>query len=160
MTAADIIEDALKAKGWSQKQLAKEMGQSPQNLSKKLSNNTITAQEFLDAIGHLGYEVKFLADSGREELKTRKRGVGDRIRKMVNGVIYDTARSDALCRTLWTDGWMMELYRDEEGRFFVAHYTTWEGGVNHITPCTPENARRLYEEYGEGEPSDVIFGVA
>jgi hypothetical protein len=76
---------------------------------------------------------------------------------MVNGVIYDTANSIALCKTLWLDGWRLTLYQDNKGRYYVTHQTTWENGVSHITPCTPETARKLYEQYGEGVPADAIF---
>jgi transcriptional regulator with XRE-family HTH domain len=155
ITAADILEDALRAKGWTQRRLALATNQSAQNINKKLSRNTIRAQEFLDILSYIGYEVKLF--TGGEELKIRRRGTSDRVRKMVNGVIYDTAKSDALCKTLWTDGWQLELFRDEEGKYFVAHYTTWEDSVNHISPCTPETARKLYEQYGEGIPADAIF---
>ncbi len=160
MSVADIINDALKAKGWSQKQLAAAMNQSPQNLSKKLVNNTLSAQEFLDAVGHLGYEVKVAELGSSEELQTRKRGVGPRLRRMVNRVTYDTYKADALCHTPMQDGWYMELYRDEEGRYFVAHYTMWEEGVDFISPCGEEDARKLYEEHGDAEKAEAVFGVA
>ena len=52
----------------------------------------------------------------------------------------------------------MELYRDQEGRYFVAHYREWESGVNHISPCSKEDARRLYEEHWDGDDADSIFG--
>lgn len=157
MKALDYIKDALEAKGKTQKWLSGQMKQAPQNLNKKLLNNTISAQEFFDAAALLGYEIKMVESESNEELRGRKRGVGPRVRQMVGGVIYDTFKADALCHTLLTDGWFLELYRDENGRYFVAHYTEWESGINHISPCGSEDARRLYEQYGEDEPVDEIF---
>ncbi len=160
VTVADIIRDALKAKNWSQRELAAKMGWSPQNLSGRLKNNSLSAEEWRKVAAILGFEIKMVEIDSNEELKTRKRGIGPRVRQMVNGVIYDTYKADALCHTLWTDGWFMELYRDGEGRYFVAHYTDWKNGVNHISPCSIEDARRLYEQYGEDGDADSVFGVA
>lgn len=160
MRAGDMIKDALEAKGLAQNWLAEQMGQAKQNLNKKLVNNTITAQEFIEAAAIMGCRVALLETGSNEELKGRKRGVGPRVRQMVGGVIYDTYKADALCHTLPLDGWYMELYRDQEGRYFVAHYTEWKSGVNHLSPCDEEDARRLYEEHGEDESADAVFGVA
>ena len=160
ITAADIIRDALKAKDWPQRELAAKMGWSPQNLSGRLQKNSLSAEEWRKAAAILGFEIKMVEIDSNEELRTRKRGTGPRVRQMVNGVIYDTFKADALCHTLWTDGWFMELYKDEEGRYFVAHYTDWKDGVNHISPCGSEDARKLYEEHGEDEDIESIFGAA
>lgn len=158
MKAGDMIVDALEAKGLTQNWLAEQMGQAKQNLNRKLVRNTITAQEFIEAASIIGCRVALIETGSNKEIKNRKRGIGPRVRQMVGGVIYDTHKSDALCHTLPMDGWFMELYRDQEGRYFVAHYTEWESGVNHISPCSKEDARRLYEEHGDGDDADSIFG--
>lgn len=158
--AGDMIKDALEAKGLTQNWLAEQMGQAKQNLSKKLANNTISAREFIEAAAIMGCRVALIDTSNDEELRGRKRGIGPRVRQMAGGVIYDTYKADALCHTLPLDGWFMELYRDQEGRYFVAHYTEWKSGVNHISPCDEDDARRLYEEHGEDESAEVVFGIA
>lgn len=164
MTVANIIRDALAAKGMPQSRLAERMKWSPQNLSNRLKNNAFTAEEWRKVADFIGYEVKMVEPGTNEELKTRKRGLGRRVKQMVNGIYYDTEKSDALCNNFYqdgtneyTDGWAQELYRDSSGRFFVAHYTGWKGGVDHISPIESEDARILYEKYGDAEDAESIF---
>ena len=149
MKALDYINEALIARGKSRLWLSKQMGLTPQNLSRKLLNNTITTREFLSALSHLGYEIKLIESEASELTTTRKRGVGPRVRQMIDGVIYDTFKAEALCYTTPRDGWFMELYKDDNGRHFVAHYTEWESGTNHISLCGEADAMGLCEKYGK-----------
>ena len=68
---------------------------------------------------------------------------------MVNGVKYDTFKADAICHSDESEDMFCELYRDENGRYFVAQYVKWEGGVSSISPIGEEDAQRLIEKFGE-----------
>lgn len=154
--AKEIIEEALDLKGQSQKWLAGQIGAAPQNFNRKLVRNTLSAQELIDAAAALGCRVALLDDSSGEELKPRRTGIGPRLRQVVDGVLYDTDKSDAICHTDPVAGWFMELYQDSHGRYFVAHYTDWETSSGHISACGAEDARRLCAVCGV-DIRDIFF---
>ena len=159
MKASEIIEEVLQSRGVLQKEFAEKVGQLPKTLSKKLSANKLSAQELIDYADELGFEVALVDRAGNSRLTVRKRGTGPRVKKMVNGVVYDTQKSDALCHTDVENGWYMELYRDAEGRLFAVHYSFWADVDAFITCCPAEEARVMYERYAEdgAAPADEIF---
>ena len=118
MKASDIVEDALQLRGVLQKELAERVGQDHKYLSKKLTTNSMKAQELIDLIHELGYEIKLVDRQGSgQTVSVRRRGTGPRVKRMVAGITFDTAKADALCHTDVEDGRYMELYRDPEDRF-------------------------------------------
>lgn len=157
MQAKELIDNALDIKGRSQKWLAEQIGAAPQNFNRKLVRNTLSAQELIDVAAALGCRVALLDNSSDKELKSRIAGIGPRVRQAVDGVLYDTAKSDAICHTEPVAGWFMELYRDTNGRFFVAHYTDWQTGSNHLSTCGAEDARRLCEVCGITDNMGNVF---
>ncbi len=154
MKASDIIVDALEANGITQKELADQMGKNYKTLARWISENRLTAQRFVDIAAELGYAVVLVERNCGEELKVRVRGTGPRVRRMVNGITYDTAKADALCHSDVEDGRYMEVYRDQEGRYFIVHYSLWQKEAHTITPCGEEEARHLAEKY-----SDSLFSL-
>ena len=148
--AAEIIRDILKTENISGRELARRIGRAPSAVSTKLTNNTLTAETFFDWCDKLGYEVIVQRKGDGERIDGSRKGVGQRLRRMVGKVIYDTEKSAAICHTPEQDGWFMELYADDAGRFFVAHYTDWDGSENFISQVNREEARRLYDAYGDG----------
>jgi len=157
--AAEIIQNALKERGRTQKSLADELGISPQNFSKKLVYDTILAKDFFNAISALGLTVSFHDKSTGEEIKERKAGILPRVSMVVDGVRYDTFKADALCHTEELDGWMMELYRDFRGRYFIVHWTNWENVKPSISLCDKSHAIRLYSDHRDinDAPPDEMF---
>lgn len=101
----------------------------------------------MDAAEYLGYKV-VLVDADTEELaEFPGKSTGPRIRKQIDGVVYDTAKAKPICHTDPDNGWWMELFESDSGQFFVAHYTTWDGVGNFITLCPAEEARNLRDTY-------------
>jgi transcriptional regulator with XRE-family HTH domain len=151
MTAIEIIRAALKERKKTQKSLALELGVSPQNFNKKLTNNTISAREFFQAMDAMGYDVIYQNKTTGEaiKIKERKPGVIPRVSMVVNQIRYDTFKADALCHTEIQDGWLMELYRDFQGRFFIVHWTEWENVNPSVSPCEMEYAKSFYENHGD-----------
>lgn len=151
MKASDIVEDALQLRGILQKELAERVGQDQKYLSRKLSTNSMKAQELIDLIHELGYEIKLVDRQGDgQTVSVRRRGTGPRVKRMVSGITFDTAKADALCHTDVDDGRYMELYRDQEGRFFIVHYSFWQKEDAAITVCQEDEARHLFEKYADG----------
>ena len=66
MTASEMVRSALAGAGKTQKELAEYMGWSPQNLSSRLKNGTLTFDELNKALGFVGYSVKMVSSTGSE----------------------------------------------------------------------------------------------
>jgi len=161
MKANDIIKAALKKRGKTQKWLAESMGAAPDSLSKKLAGDTLLAAELIRALGLLGMEVAAADTDTGERLDARGRvaGVLPRTTMMVGGVIYDTAKADALCHTGEANCVTLELYRDYRGLFFLAIASMWGCGDVVLSPCEESYAAQLYATYREdgSEPPEAVF---
>ena len=144
MTSKEAIIAGLKATGWS-----------AQQLSGRLIRNSMRADEFLDFMDAIGIDVTFTVRESGEALKTHIAGAGRRVRAMVDKVKYDTEAASALANNFYadgvneyTDGKAMELYVDDEGRYFFAEYTNWEGVKDRITPVSARDAAVFIDKYG------------
>lgn len=164
MKAIEVIQAALKTRSMLQKDLAEAMGLTPQGLSKKLVNNTLSAQEFFDAVDLLDMTVRISDKDTGEAVRTSpfRPGVLPRVSMVVEGTRYDTANADALCHTEERDGLTMELYRDHRGGYFVVICANWEGGKPYISPCGEAFSSRLYEAYRDASdpPPEDLFDKA
>ena len=154
-SSADVIRHLAKRENKKLKEIAQNIGQSSSNFSYKLKNNNLTAQDFIKALGYMGYSI-YLAKNDKQVIPEIRKGIGDPLKGMVEGVMYDTVKSDAVCHTECIYGMHVELYRDAEGRFFVAEYAEWGNGKNNISPIAKKDAYRLYKAYGDGS-CDYMF---
>lgn len=91
-----MVRSALAGAGKTQKELAEYMGWSPQNLSGRLKNGTLTFDELNKALGFVGYSVKMVSNTG-SELPALGNSGSPRVVQMVGGVTYDTSKSESLC---------------------------------------------------------------
>ena len=145
MNTIDFLKKLIAKSGMKQKEVACGLGMTEQTLCNKFRRGSISSKEFVDIIEYLGYEVKVVEKNTEEEVETRKAGVGERLKMMVNNVKYDTFKASALCHTDETQETFDELYVDDEGRYFVAHYVKWEGGVSSISPISELAAKMMIE---------------
>lgn len=150
----EMIKELLQQKEVSFAQAAKWIGISASTFSSKVRLNTFYAEEALKVLDNLGVEVKLV--EGERLVNRKYGGVGPSFRMMVNRIIYDTSKSYALCHTGWEDGWRRELFMDEEGRFFVVHYTTLESSKPFISEMSPFDAKMMYGKYGDGEQNHLF----
>ena len=155
MTSKEAIIAGLKAAGTTQAEAATRLGWSAQQLSGRLIRNSMRADEFLDFMDAIGIDVTFTVRESGEALKTHIAGAGRRVRAMVDKVKYDTEAASALANNFYadgvneyTDGKAMELYVDDEGRYFFAEYTNWEGVKDRITPVSARDAAVFIDKYG------------
>lgn len=146
--AADMIVDAIKVRGTTQKELAEKLGILNVTFNAQLNNNTMRAQTFVDAADTMGYRVALIDMDTGEEMSPLGQGHGTQIRKMVDGIVYDTKKASAICHSENRDGWWMELYRKPDGECFVVHYTNWSNVEPYITRCPAESAEAFVEMYG------------
>lgn len=152
--AVDAIRAMMVENGISYKTAASWCGYSTSTFHQRFTNGSIHVDDAITILNKLGYEVK-LERSKAPEFREFG-GVGPKLRCMVNKTIYDTAKSYAICHTDWRDGWQMELFKDVAGRFFVAHYTQWEGAANFISEILPDEAKLMYSKYGDGSVDDLF----
>lgn len=74
--------------------------------------------------------------------------------RIVGGLRYDTSKAILLAHDRYWDGHNLErhgrntfLYKTPKGRYFVVRLTMWQGERDTLEPVTPDEARRLYEEF-------------
>ena len=66
MLASDMVRTALAGAGKTQKELAEYMGWTPQNLSARLKNNSLTFDELAKALNFTGCKVSMKTANGAE----------------------------------------------------------------------------------------------
>lgn len=160
MKASDILKDALQSRGISQKEFASIAGMSPNALSRKMTSNRFKAQELIECIEELGYEIRLVDHMAEEKVVSiRRRSTSPRAKAMIDSVIYDTSKAEAICHTNVENGCYTELFMDSQGRFFTVTYSFWPGEESIISFCTKERARSLYLSYAETRTPemDAVF---
>ena len=155
MTSREALDAALRITGNKQAEAATKIGWTPQQLNARLTRNTLRADEFLEIMNAIGVDVTFTVRETGEKINAHIRGVGRRVRAMVDRVVYDTEASDALANSFYADGLneyrdgiAFELYIDREGRYFFVEYTCLDGVKDRITPITASDAAKFIERYG------------
>lgn len=146
VTASDQCKKLIERSDMLQKDVAKAMGWTEASLCNRFRRNSLSAEEFMKIMDILGFEIQIVCKGTQEEVKLRKTGVGPRLKMMVNGIKYDTFKSDAICHTDENQPCYDEVYRDEEGRYFVAHYVNWEGGTSSISPISKDDVQKLFPQ--------------
>ena len=103
----------------------------------------------------IGVDVTLTNRATGKEIRLPTEGVGRRVKAMVDRVIYDTAASDALANNFYadgkneySDGMAMELYIDQNGRYFFACYSNLEGVKDRILPISASDAATFIRRYG------------
>lgn len=142
MLVSDIIKQEIADKGVQQKDVAAFMGWTPQNFANRLRNNTVDGDEFVKITNHLGYDIK-IVDSNGNTVEERKKGIGGRAVQMVDRVIYDTEKSDAICHTSEFAESFFELYKNEEYGYFIVLYAKWTNWQGIIMPANEFYAKEF-----------------
>ena len=127
-----MVRAALAGAGKTQKELAEHMGWTPQNLSGRLKNNSLTFDELSKALHFAGYEVSMsnASGAGRPELG-------------------NTRKAESLCsnKAVMFDDFYVELFEDAAGNYFTVLYQL--SGCQHhtITPVSPYIAKQFWEKF-------------
>lgn len=155
MPANELIAAALKATGKTQAEAAAMVGWVPQQLSARITRNSMRADEFLDILSGIGIEIKLIVKETGETVQEHIPGAGRRVRRMVDRVLYDTSKSNALANNFYADGVnkyndgrARELYINAEGRYFFAEYSDNEGEKDRINPISGTDAAEFIERFG------------
>lgn len=81
------------------------------------------------------------------------------MKKIINGKKYDTNTAAYLFESYRGVGCWGELYRKDNGEFFVAHITQWEGQSDWIEPISESEAKELIGQE-DGDMYELYFGEA
>ena len=156
MKVSEMIKTAILSSEKQQKEVAEQMGWSPQSFANRLKKNTIDADEWVSIAHILGYELKMVARDGKS-VQAKRKGFGPRVQQMVEGYAYDTEKADAICRTPKVAGGCFELYRDLMTRqFYIVVSCSWGKQNGIVIPITKDEAKEFYYECG-GMNADEIF---
>ena len=80
------------------------------------------------------------------------------MKRVINGKMYNTATADLIIEDLWVGvGTSTDLYRNENGEFFYANYTQWDGQRASIEPISEGEAKEVIGDY-DGEIYAELFG--
>lgn len=68
MSTSNLIKDLCKEKGISVSELARRIGQTPQNFSKKLKRETVSTEELMLIANELGvtFEQSYILENGEK----------------------------------------------------------------------------------------------
>lgn len=135
-----MVRAALAGAGKTQKELAEHMGWTPQNLSGRLKNNSLTFDELSKALHFAGYKVSMVDSSGTGLLELGN-STSPAVAQTVDGVRYDTRKAESICSNKTT------MFEDAAGNYFTVLYQL--SGCQHhtITPVSPYIAKQFWERF-------------
>ena len=136
-----MVRAALAGAGKTQKELAEHMGWTPQNLSGRLKNNSLTFDELSKALHFAGYEVS-MSDANGAGLPELGNSTSPAVAQTVDGVRYDTRKAESLCSN------KVVMFEDAAGNYFTVLYQL--SGCQHhtITPVSARAAKQFLERFG------------
>ena len=137
-----MVRAALAGAGKTQKELAEHMGWTPQNLSGRLKNNSLTFDE-------LSNEAS-MSDANGAGLPELGNSTSPAVAQTVDGVRYDTRKAESLCsnKVVMFEDFYIELFEDAAGNYFTVLYQL--SGCQHhtITPVSARAAQQFLERFG------------
>lgn len=147
MTVKECVEAALECGEKTHYDVARSMGVSERLFTRRLNSGTFTAEQFLQICDICGVDVRLVLRRNEADIFAQCAGVGKRVRRVVNGMVYDTEHAVAMSNNF--DASVIparELYRDRDGNYFFAEYSGTER--DKIVPCDSEDAAKFISENG------------
>lgn len=139
-TAAQLVREAIKETGMTLKQFAPLVGKTPQALSTQLNSGNMSAENWRKMARAAGYEVRMVRIS---KDPIQRKSQGPRIRRMVDGVFYDTHRANTLSRPVPNGIFINQLFKDDNGLFFISSYCESDPKCSYVIPLSPELAKNF-----------------
>lgn len=149
MRASEMVRAALAGAGKTQKELAEHMGWSPQNLSGRLKNNSLTFDELSEALHFAGYEIG-MSDAAGAGLPVLNNSSSPAVAQTVDGVRYDTRKAESICtnKSAMFEDFYMELFVDASGNYFTVLYQLCGCQRHTITPVSANAAQQFLGRFG------------
>lgn len=146
-----MVRAALAGAGKTQKELAEHMGWTPQNLSGRLKNNSLTFDELSKALHFAGYEVS-MSDANGAGLPELGNSTSPAVAQTVDGVRYDTRKAESLCsnKVVMFEDFYIELFEDAARELLHRPLPAfWMPASYHHPgkrPCCPAVLREVREQ--------------
>ena len=143
MTSTELIRSALIQSGKTQQEIADRVGWSKQNLSLHMKRNTVPFDMLTKILDICGFELSVKNSDGGNLLHYGN-GAGERLRCVIGGKVYDTAKSSAVASTddYCGTGNLAELHIDPSGAYFLACYDN-QAKDGCIVPVDTDGAKEL-----------------
>jgi len=132
---SDRVRAIMKAGRKTENEVAKAIGMTPRMFKMRLNKNTFTLDQFWSICDACNVEIRLIVKRNGADVFEVAEGEGRHIRKLVDGVIYDTNHAIALSND-FNSGGNRELYRDTDGNYFFAVYSD---EADMIVPCAVED---------------------
>ena len=155
MKAVDALTVALRATNTTQAEAAARVGWVTQQLSSRITRNSLKADEFFEVLEAIGVEVVLVDKSTglAINLTSPKR----RVKKMVNRVIYNNVAATYVADNFYADGeneygedgYATELFVDKEGRYFFVDYHKDDPKQDEIRVTSKSAVDDFIEKYGK-----------
>lgn len=149
MRASEMVRAALAGAGKTQKELAEHMGWSPQNLSGRLKNNSLTFDELSEALHFAGYEIG-MSDAAGAGLPVLNNSSSPAVAQTVDGVRYDTRKAESICtnKSAMFEDFYVELFVDASGNYFTVLYQLCGCQRHTIIPVSAHVAQQFLDRFG------------
>ena len=135
MESREYIDALLVAGRKSEAEVAKAIGMTPRMFRMRRKKDSFTLSQFWAICDACNVDVRFIVKRNGADVFEEAEGEGRHIRKLVDGVIYDTDHAMALSND-FSNGGNRELYRDSDGNYFFAVYSD---EADLIVPCKVED---------------------
>lgn len=144
MKNSERIDAIMKAGRKTDQEVARAIGMTARMFKMRRNKDTFTLDQFFKICDACNVEVRLIVKRNGADVFDVAEGEGRRVRKLVNGYIYDTNHSVAISNDFWNNG-NRELYRDVDGNYFFAVYSDES---DSIIPCTVEDVTEFIEANG------------
>jgi len=146
MTVKERVDAIISASGKEDWEIASAIGISSRMFTARRNAGSFTAEQFFDICEFCGVDAKMYMKKSGVNVLDRAERMNRHIRRMVDGIVYDTEHAVSFSNNFGSDGPEMELFRDDDGNYFFAEYL----GKNSdkIIPCDATEASLFIEQHG------------
>lgn len=159
LSASDVIRKAFADSGYSKASFGRVIGCTGQNISLRLSRNSITADEFIKWLDMLGYDVTITSRKTSRSIEDEEVDWNTRVRWtrcVVDGKKFNNRTAEVISNTfaVGTDGIFdenghaSELYKIADGTFILVDYSK-EPGKDVVSTASQATAEAFIEKYGK-----------
>ena len=155
MNCKEIIVSVMRYYDTTQDAMAKMFGMFPQNFGHKIMRKTLRVDDLMSMLDTMGIDVQLVDRKTGDVIPMASLGDGRRIKKMINRVIYDTDRINAVANSFYfdgeneyVDGHAYELYKTDDGKYLLAEYSNISGIQDRLSMIPEEEAQKFIQKYG------------
>lgn len=135
MSNREYVDALMTAGRKTDEEVARAIGMTPRMFRMRYKKDNFTLNQFWAICNACNIEVRFIVKRNGADVFDEAEGEGRHVRKLVNGVIYDTDHAAAISNDFSTGG-NRELYRDADGNYFFAVYSD---DADSIIPCDADD---------------------